>query len=130
MKKIILILGIVLIVVIFLFGLIAFNNNQKQSNKETKLLLNTENEIQTAILSYNDSGYILTPNILKEGIPVKITVDTSSVNGCLRDVVIGDFGIKKYITAQDNIIEFTPNKDGQFLIACSMNMGRGFFSVN
>jgi heme/copper-type cytochrome/quinol oxidase subunit 2 len=84
---------------------------------------------QTAVLSFDSKGYVITPNTLKLGVPVKMTVDTDKVTGCMRTVVIKDFGVRKYITPQDNVIEFTPDKEGTFLVACSMNMGIGFFSV-
>jgi heme/copper-type cytochrome/quinol oxidase subunit 2 len=88
-----------------------------------------DGEVQNVELSFDDEGYVITPNTLKKGVPVRMTVNTNTVTGCMRDVVIKDFGVRKYITPSDNIIEFTPDKEGTFLIACSMNMGRGFFSV-
>ncbi|MCK9292756.1 MAG: cupredoxin domain-containing protein [archaeon] len=148
------VLGIVAIAIIVAFGIIsasAFNNPSKTIINENNTLsnnkiLNNDNtsnknnldpkqetqkqETQTATLSFKNYEYVLTPNTLKKGIPVKITVDTKTVNGCMRSVVIKDFGVRKYVTPTDNIIEFTPNKEGKFLIACSMNMGKGFFSVN
>ncbi|MEI8363970.1 MAG: cupredoxin domain-containing protein [archaeon] len=134
-----LVLGIVVIAIIVVFGIIsayAFttpsktitNTNNTLSNNNT--VFNGNQETQTATLSFKNYEYVLTPNTLKKGVPVKITVDTTTVVGCMRDVVIGDFGVRKYVTPTDNVIEFTPNKDGTFLIACSMNMGRGFFSVS
>jgi uncharacterized protein len=86
-------------------------------------------DVQLVTLSFDTAGYVITPNTLKVGVPVKMTVDTNTVTGCMRDVVIKDFGVRKYITPEDNVIEFTPDKTGTFLIACSMNMGRGYFSV-
>jgi heme/copper-type cytochrome/quinol oxidase subunit 2 len=135
-----LILGIVVIAIIVVFGIIsayAFTTPSKTITNTTNTLSNNNiltnsinQETQTATLSFKNYEYVLTPNTLKKWIPVKITVDTTTVVGCMRDVVIGDFGVRKYVTPTDNVIEFTPNKDGTFLIACSMNMGRGFFSVS
>ncbi len=148
-KKRTLVLGLVVIAIIVVFGIIsayAFttpsktitnnsttNTTNTLSNSTTlsnTSQLNAKQETQTAILRFENYEYVLTPNTLKKGIPVKITVDTETVDGCMRSVVIGDFGVRKYVTPTDNIIEFTPNKEGTFLIACSMNMGRGFFSVS
>jgi len=138
-KKKTLVLGIVVIAIIIAFGVIsayAFSTPSKTITNTNNTLANnnllsnpTNQEIQTATLSFKNYEYVLTPNTLKKGVPVKITVDTTTVVGCMRDVVIGNFKVRKYITPTDNVIEFTPDKDGTFLIACSMNMGRGYFSV-
>ena len=85
--------------------------------------------VQNAKLALVDFSYKLTPNKLKKGVPVRIEVDASTLGGCMRNVVIKDFGIRKSITAGNNIIEFTPDKTGTFWIACSMGMGPGSFEV-
>ena len=56
-------------------------------------------------------------------------VDLDTVYGCMRDVVIPSADVRKYVKDGDNIIEFTPEKAGTFNIMCSMNMGRGKFTV-
>jgi hypothetical protein len=106
-------------------------NNNMQESQNTKNTESTSNggDVQEATLSFDSKGYVVTPNTLQKGVPVKMTVNLDTVTGCMRDIVIKDFGVRKYVTAKDNIIEFTPNKEGTFLIACSMNMGRGYFSV-
>jgi hypothetical protein len=86
-------------------------------------------DIQNAKLALVDFSYKLTPNKLVKGVPVKIEVDASTLAGCMTTVVIKDFGVRKYITSKDNIIEFTPDKTGTFWITCSMGMGPGSFEV-
>ena len=73
--------------------------------------------------------YQVEPLLLKKGIPVRMTVDVDSLIGCAKSVVIKDFGVRKYVSKTNNIIEFTPNKTGTINIACSMNMYRGTFIV-
>src|SRR3989339_9215 len=87
------------------------------------------NGIQEVALSYKNYQYLLEPSTLTKGVPVRMTVDLATVNGCLRDIVIASFGVRKRVAEGDNIIEFTPDKAGTFTIACSMNMGRGTFEV-
>jgi hypothetical protein len=86
-------------------------------------------EIQNIKLSVVGGTYILTPNVLKKDVPVRMEVDLSSVKGCARDVVIKDFNVRKYVKDGDTIISFTPTKIGTINIACSMNMYRGSFTV-
>jgi plastocyanin domain-containing protein len=73
--------------------------------------------------------YLTDPAVLKKGIPVKMTVDLNTVVGCATDIVIKDFGVRKYVSQGDNIITFTPTKTGTIGIACSMNMYHGTFTV-
>ncbi|MFH1591383.1 MAG: hypothetical protein ABIC95_05655 [archaeon] len=86
--------------------------------------------IQEATLRFLDYEYIMEPTTLQQGVPAKITVDLDTVYGCMRDVVIPAFGVRQYVSAGDNVITFTPDKSGTFDIVCSMNMGRGTFSVS
>lgn len=85
--------------------------------------------VQNAKLALVDFSYKLTPNKLTVGVPVRIEVDASTLGGCMKNVVIKDFGVRKTITSSDNIIEFTPDKTGIFWITCSMGMGPGSFEV-
>lgn len=85
--------------------------------------------VQEVALTFKNYEYQLTPGELTVGVPVRMEVDLDSVYGCMRDVVIAQFGVRKYVSEGDNIIEFTPDKTGTFTIACSMNMGRGTFEV-
>lgn len=86
-------------------------------------------DVQEATLTYENYGYVVTPSSLKAGIPVKMTVDLGSVGGCMRDVVIPAFGVRKYVSAEDNVITFTPDKTGEIRMSCSMGMGQGKFTV-
>jgi hypothetical protein len=86
-------------------------------------------DIQNVKLSVSAGTYVLTPSVLKKGIPVRMEVDLGTVVGCSRDIVISAFGVRKYVKSGDNIITFTPTQTGTINIACSMNMYRGTFTV-
>jgi hypothetical protein len=73
--------------------------------------------------------YLLMPSTLKKGVPVRMTVDMDKVVGCAASIVIPDFGVRKLVSRADNVITFTPDKTGAFVIHCSMNMYRGTFQV-
>ena len=85
--------------------------------------------VQEVTLTFENYAYKLSPSRLQEGVPVRMVVDLDSVYGCMRDVVIPAFNVRKYVSEGDNVIEFTPTKSGTINIACSMNMGRGTFEV-
>lgn len=89
----------------------------------------TTGNVQQATLALIDFRFTLSPNKIIKGVPVRVTVDASTLSGCMTTVVIRDFGVIKHITPSDNIIEFTPDKTGTFWITCSMGMGPGSFEV-
>lgn len=62
--------------------------------------------------------------ILHKGIPVKliINVDKKYLTGCNNEIKINDFNINKKLEVGENIIEFTPDKKGEFIYSCWMNM--------
>ena len=86
-------------------------------------------EVQIAKLSVQNGKYVLEPSELKKNIPVRIEADLSQMPGCSRSIVIFAFGVSKTFSSNDNFVEFVPNKAGTFIIACSMNMYRGTFTI-
>lgn len=133
------IIGIIGLILISVFVLVAARNylsgeninNDNNINNNAINNENTNNDNEQVIqLSMKNSNYY--PNIinLKYNVPAKIVVDTNTVQGCLRSIVIPDFNVRKSITPNDNVISFTPNKKGTFRFSCSMGMGFGKIIVN
>jgi hypothetical protein len=89
----------------------------------------TSADVQIVNMKVSGSQYILTPNVVKKGVTVRLVADMSSMPGCSKAFTIPDFGVQKYFSASDNTVEFTPTKDGTFKVACTMNMYRGTFAV-
>ena len=79
---------------------------------------------QEVVLSMKNYNYYPNTIKVKSDIPVRIYLDESVV-GCYRGFTIRDFGINKYLKTPEDYIEFTPNKKGTFVFACSMGMGTG-----
>jgi copper chaperone CopZ len=80
---------------------------------------------QVVRLYVQGSSYMPNPIRVKKGVPVRLVGDIANMPGCSKDVVISDFNVRKYLTAGDNVMEFTPDKSGTFAFSCSMNMYRG-----
>ncbi|MBI5229384.1 cupredoxin domain-containing protein [Candidatus Micrarchaeota archaeon] len=85
--------------------------------------------VQQVSLSYQYGNYYPNTIRVKKGIPVRITVDTNTVVGCMKTIVIPEFGVRKTVSFGDNVIEFTPTKSGRFPFSCSMGMGTGVIEV-
>ena len=84
---------------------------------------------QSVKLTFDDKGYVVTPETVTKGVPVRMTVDLNTVKGCMRTVVIDAFNVKQTVKAGATTIEFTPTKSGPIQIVCGMNMGKGQFTV-
>ncbi len=78
--------------------------------------------VQTITTTLKPSSY--TPFIVQKGIPVKWTIkaDASSINGCNETVTIPKYGISQKLIPGDNVIEFTPDAEGNIPYTCWMGM--------
>jgi sulfite exporter TauE/SafE/copper chaperone CopZ len=65
-----------------------------------------------------------TPFIVQEGIPVKWTIkaDEKDINGCNETIIIPKYGISKKLVPGENLIEFTPEEEGDIPYTCWMGM--------
>mgnify|MGYP001558953177 FL=1 len=73
-----------------------------------------------------EGGY--TPNTISipQGKTTKISFLRKDPSGCLEEVVIGDFKIKKFLPLNKKVaIEITPKEKGEFNFTCGMNMFHG-----
>lgn len=71
-------------------------------------------------------GYSPDVIVVKQGMPVKLDFYRDETATCTEQVVFGDFGIARDLPAfKSTSIEFTPDKAGEFVFACGMNMVRG-----
>ncbi|PIN76138.1 hypothetical protein COV18_00800 [Candidatus Woesearchaeota archaeon CG10_big_fil_rev_8_21_14_0_10_37_12] len=123
-NKGLLIAGVIIVLAFFVY--VGIQTNTTELMPQTSIY---SGDVQEVILSVQNYGYVLAPSTLNKDIRVRMVVDMSSVQGCLRDVVIPEFGVRKLVSNSDNIIEFTPTKTGEFDIFCSMKMGIGKFEV-
>lgn len=92
------------------------------NNASNSLAGETDQKIEMKITS---RGF--EPNILrvKNGIPVRFSINGDGATGCTNKIVIPDLGIEENIKEGENIIEFTPRKVGPIAFSCWMGMVRG-----
>jgi uncharacterized protein len=116
-------LGALLLALPVIAVLIAAGSSAAQAPKPV------EKKLQTVKLTFDDRGYVVTPDTVTKGVPVRMEVDLDTVKGCMRTVVIDAFNVKKTVKTGETTIEFTPTKSGKINIVCGMNMGKGSFTV-
>lgn len=75
-------------------------------------------------------GY--SPNVIrvKAGVPLKLKIDRQEAGDCSSRIVFPDFKVSKSLPAfMTTILEFTPDRVGEFGFACGMNMLHGTLIV-
>ena len=81
------------------------------------------NGAQTVTTDFGSSGYYM-PFAVQVGVPVKWTIKVTAdgLNGCNNPITIPSYGIRKTLAPGDNLIEFTPKKEGVIVYTCWMGM--------
>ena len=92
------------------------------ANSSTGSIAKIENGVQLVTTEMKSGNYA--PIVVEKGIPVKWTIkaDESELNGCNNPVTIPKYNIVKELVPGDNIIEFTPNEEGNITYTCWMGM--------
>ncbi len=68
---------------------------------------------------------------IPKGKTTKLNFTRLDPSSCLEEVILSDFKIRKYLPLNKKVtIELTPQKTGEFVFACGMNMFRGKVKVN
>lgn len=85
---------------------------------------------QLVTIDVASGGYRSNFKKLKAGVPVKLTLKTNNTLGCSRSFVIPGYNINKILpqTGQE-IVQFTPYRQGSLTYTCSMGMYTGQFVV-
>ena len=67
---------------------------------------------------------------VRRGRPVRLVFDRQETSGCSEEVVLPDFGIRRYLPAHERTaVEFTPERAGSYPFTCGMSMLRGRITV-
>lgn len=78
-----------------------------------------------------DGGYDPSQILVQVGQPVRLNFHRTDPNSCLEEVKLPDFHIARNLPVnQTTVIEFTPQKPGNYEFTCGMNMFRGNIQVN
>ncbi len=63
---------------------------------------------------------------VRAGSPVRLVFDRQETSGCSEEVVIPEFGVRKFLPAHTKTaVEITPREAGTFEFTCGMGMLRG-----
>lgn len=83
-------------------------------------------KVQIVNVRLTEKGYEPSSIKLRMGVPARITFIRKVEASCGTEVVIADYGIKRELPLNQAVtVEFTPDKTGEILFACGMNMLKG-----
>lgn len=89
-----------------------------------------ESGVQKIKVTVSEQGYEPVKLKLKRGVPAQITFLRTDENNCGDKVVFKQLGIQKELAVgKPVVVEFTPDKEGEFSFTCSMGMYRGTLQV-
>src|SRR5204862_2605531 len=88
----------------------------------TAALAEGRQEIEIVVRVGYDPGIVR----VKRGVPVRLVFNRQDTWRCSEEVVLTDFGIKRFLPAGERTpVDLTPDKTGQFEITCGMSMLHG-----
>ncbi len=103
-----------------------FSNPKETKEVQAKQNETVEKDGVQYVSSVLESGKY--PDItIKAGEPVvwKIEADKGSINGCNYKILLQDFNMEYTFSEGENVIEFTPEKEGVYTYSCWMGMITG-----
>lgn len=107
-----------LIGIIFTYWFFLMRNDKEVSVTDGSIDITVEGGYQPDVIS------------VPKGKTTKINFFRKDPSGCLEEVVLADFKIKKYLPMNKKVtIEINPNKTGEFIFSCGMNMNHGKIKV-
>jgi plastocyanin domain-containing protein len=95
------------------------------AEKKRTVALTTSTGIQEIEVRVK-GGYDPAVIVVKRGKPVRLKFYREEQSSCSERVIFSDFSINQFLPAfKTTVIEFTPDKEGEFTFNCGMNMLRG-----
>lgn len=77
-----------------------------------------------------DGGYSPAALLARAGVPLRLTFDRRDTAGCSEEVVLPDFGIRRFLpTGARTAIELPAPGPGKYEFTCGMGMLRGTLTV-
>lgn len=106
------------------------NGSRLISNKQEVSDINKSNavvsgKVQEIKMTEDYNGYTPRTFTVKAGVPVRWIITAKAPFSCAASMVVPSYGINKQLKPGENIIEFTPQQEGEIPFSCSMGMYRG-----
>jgi len=91
--------------------------------------MNISGGYQIIRMNVTSSGWVPNSFVLQKGVPVKWIINGIEMTSCNNRIIVRDYGLDFPIHEGEQVIEFTPNKEGVVRWSCWMGMIPGTFIV-
>lgn len=88
-----------------------------------------QGNVQIVRMTQDSTGYEPNAFTVTRGVPVRWIINSTDQYTCAASIMASAIGVRKNLSAGENVIEFTPNETGTIPFSCSMGMYRGQFTV-
>jgi Cu+-exporting ATPase len=116
--------GLVTIGGLFLAGFVIwyFLMGEETRGEASRAVAGERQEITMVV----KGGYSPSTLVLKQGVPARLVVDRQESGECSEELLIPGILPRKFLPPYEKtVIEFTPEKTGEFEITCGMGMLHG-----
>ncbi|MDD5336913.1 MAG: sulfite exporter TauE/SafE family protein [Candidatus ainarchaeum sp.] len=86
-------------------------------------------QVQTIKMTVDGFGWSPDSFVLKKGVKVRWVIDVKELTSCNKEIIVRDYGLDIKLRQGENIVEFTPDKEGTVRWSCWMGMIPGTFQV-
>lgn len=81
---------------------------------------------QAAKVAVTEKGFEPSTVTLKPNVPARVTFIRQTDKTCAKAIAIPEYKIERELPLNKPVlVEFTPNRTGEFMFACGMNMLKG-----
>ncbi len=119
---------------VLVLGVMMVNNGLALTGSSLSPVGSTEeaesvSDYQVIRMDVTSAGYVPNKFSLKRGVPVKWIIQGKEINGCNNAIIVPELGLEFDIVQGEQVIEFTPAKEGVVRWSCWMGMIPGAFVV-
>jgi plastocyanin domain-containing protein len=83
-------------------------------------------KVQTASVALTERGYEPASFKLRRGVPARVTFVRKVSAGCGTEIMLPEYGVRRPLPLDEPVVvEFTPQRSGEFTFSCGMGMLRG-----
>ncbi|MDD4690526.1 MAG: sulfite exporter TauE/SafE family protein, partial [Eubacteriales bacterium] len=103
--------------------------HSSKNNVGEAAIARIDGSVQTVTISIKPNSF--TPIVVQKGIPVRwvINADPANLNECNKAIHSSKFRIEQELSQGENIVEFTPQEEGEFVYTCWMGMIKSKITV-
>ncbi len=86
-------------------------------------------QVQIINMSVAAKGYHPDTFVLQKGVKVRWIINVLNLTNCNKEIIVKDYGLDIKLKNGENVVEFTPDRNGIIRWSCWMNMIKGSFII-